>query len=406
MNLEFSLVLSVLKNKNLISVLSRVNSDDLRITENKQYFDFVKNYFERYSDIPSQKTMEDQFKTSFQFPEHLEKEQFYVDKIIDKNYRENLISVLRNAGNKIIEEKDIHEIIEGLNIGLKSFKNSKQDIFTGNAGRDTASRFRRYIDVKQKIALTHHWELNINPAKHSDLDIEAPLTGGRLYLIQARPGVGKTFLACIIAGRLGMKGLKSLIISKEMSTEEVLERIDAFSSNISYSRLKKGLLTPDEEAKYEKYLKEIEGKVNIEVAFPKNCTQETIKQLIETYNPNIVIVDYLQLLKDSSKDKEKRIQMANIIYDLKSYSQIYKIPIIVVSATNREGAKKDETPDLENIAESDSIGFAIDVLLSLYQKDDDDMKNIMRVACNKNRHGKKFTQSLVWDIDNSQIYEI
>lgn len=404
MNTEYGLVLSVLKYKNLLNVLTKFNGSDFSIPEYRNYFNFIKEHFQKYNEIPTQKTMEDQFKTPFDLPEQLEKEQFYIDKILDKNLRENLIGVLKGTGQKIVGEEDIHKTLETLNASLRGLKTNNSNIISDNIGRDAQKRMDRYLENKKRgNILMYGWQLSEGQTE-SQLDTESPLVGGRLYLIQARPGVGKTFLICTVAGKLALKGIKSLFISKEMSSPEILERVDAFTCGISYSRLKKGSMSDYEEEKFKTYLAQMEGKEMMEVVFPKDCTQTTIRQLIELHQPNVVFVDYLQLIKDAENNKDKRNQMATIIYDLKQYSQIYKIPIVVISATNREGVKNGN-PNLENISESDSIGYAIDTLFSLTQSEEDELQNIMKLICNKNRHGKRYTQEFIWDIDSSRIVE-
>ena len=119
-----------------------------------------------------------------------------------------------------------------------------------------------------------------------------------------------------------------------------------------------------------------------------------------------MFVDYLQLLKDENRDFEKRNQIANIIYDCKGFAQHYKIPIVLISASNRASVESEKGPGLENIAESDVVSYAVDVALSLYQTDEEKLTNTMNIRCVKNRHGRQISTKLNWDIDNSIITEI
>lgn len=404
MNVEFSLVLSILKYKNLLQVLTKFSGSDLVIPEHKKYFSFLKEYYKKYSSVPLPKTMEEEFQISFEFPEQLEKEQYYIDKILDRNSKEKLITLLKDTGRKVVNDEGMKDILTFLTSNLRGLKTSGEEMLKNNIGRETLKRLERYLEHKNGNIIWYKWYLNPDKDKKSKIDTELPLMGGRLYLVQARPGVGKTFLICKVAGKLAMNGVKVLFISKEMSGEEILERVDAFCCKISYSRLTKGLLNQQEEEKYKNYLMGMEGKENLEVVFPPNCTQGTIKQLIEELQPNIVFIDYLQLIEDENKNKEKRHQFSKIIYDFKNFSQIYKIPIVVISATNRDGAKTD-SPDLSNISESDGVGFAIDALISLHQSEENSFADVMKFICNKNRHGEKFIQDLTWDISNSNISE-
>lgn len=405
MNNEHLLILSIVKYKNLKKILPYFNENEFKIEENKQYFAFIKDYYKKYLDIPSLEMMKQQFNAELVFPENLEKEQVYADIILDKNNREKLLIVMKSVSEKIVNNKDLKKVYDFLLNNVRRVNLLKDEMFSGNIGTNTQERLTRYLDMKSNQIKKYKWGFGLN--ERSLMDNETPLTGGRLYLIQARPGVGKTFFICASAAYLSDMGFRPLFITKEMSVEEVLERADCFMSGVSFNRLKRGLLSEDEFEKYKKYLISVQGKKDLEVKYPKVCNQTIIRQMIEESNPDVVFIDYLQLLRDENKESDKRLQVANIIYDLKTMSQIYKIPIVVISASNRASVnnKEDEGPGLENIAESDAASYAIDVMFSLYQSEEEELACIMNLKCGKNRHGKKFHQKFMWNIDDSIIKE-
>ena len=402
MNIEFELLSSILRHKNVKSVYN-FSDKELKIVDIKEKFNFIRNYYKKYNEVPSINTIEKEFSESFEVIDKLEIPKYYADKILENNNRQKFLILSKKVAEMTANGDDLEKVYKVFTHNIRKIKISDEDIITDNIGRNAIERMKRYEDKKYAIMSGYDW--GFKNKSESSLDTETPLVGGRLYLVQARPGIGKTFLCCATAAALAKKKIKTLFISKEMSTDEVLERADAFVSGISYSRLKKGMLSDIEKEGYRKYLELIENQEYLEVKHPRRCTQETIKGFIEDEQPNVVFIDYLQLLKDSEKGSDRRTQMENIIYDLKEYSQQFNIPIICISATNREGAKQEGAPNLENIAASDSIGYAIDALYSLYQKDEDEVVNRMNLVCIKNRHGKKFTINLLWDIDNSVIRE-
>jgi replicative DNA helicase len=404
MNVEHELILSLLKHKSIKNSLVNFDENELKNPTSKIQYQFIKSHFKKYNECPSIQTMENEFHDSFEIIEGLEKEQVYIDKIMDRNNREKYLIIAKKSAEMAAKGEDLKLIHETILHNIKKIKNSNEEMISINIGRDTEKRLQRYEDKKCEFSSGYKWGFK-NLLADSKLDIETPLVGGRLYLVQARPGIGKTFMCCAAAANLAKNNVKSLFISKEMNAEEVLERSDAFASGISYTRLRRGLLSNEEKQKYIEYLKDFEGKEYLEVKQPKECTQDTIAQLIEQEEPQVVFIDYMQLLRDSENAKEPRIQYKNIIYALHDMTLVYNIPIVLISATNREGAKNEEAPDLENIAESDSIGYAIDAVFSLYQTPEEDIMQIMNLRCVKNRHGKKFTTKLIWNIDNSIIQE-
>lgn len=408
MNLEFSFIASILL-KNDIKNFLDFNENELKNNDVRLKFEFIRRYFKKYNKVPTIKTIENEFNDEFTISdEKLEDPRYYADKILDNNNREKFLILSKKIAELSSEGEDLDKIRDIFNHNIKKIKTNNSNIQSGNIGRNAINRLKKYEDKKYEVISGFNW--GFKNCDNSPLDDETPLVGGRLYLIQARPGIGKTFLCCALASNLVKKQIKTLFVSKEMSVDEVLERSDSFASGISYSRLKRGLLSENETLRYKSYLEAMEGKEYLEVKHPLRCTQETIKQFIEEEKPQIIFVDYLQLLKDTESGFDKRTQMENIIYDLKAYSQQYKIPIICISATNRNGIDKksndkNSVPDLENIAASDSIGYAVDVVFSLFQREEDEILNVMNLKCVKNRHGKKFGIKLLWDIDNSIIKE-
>jgi len=403
MNNEHLLILSILKYKDIKSILFNFDDNEFKIEDNKEKFNYIKKHYKKYNSIPTIDIFEKQF-GKLQFPEEIEKPSYYSDFIINENNKEKMLLLAKRVGEKVVEGIDLKKINELILLGLRRININYQDVFSGNIGKNIHNRIERYLNIKNNEIKKYKW--GFSNIKSSVIDEETPLVGGRLYLIQARPGIGKTFLICATSANLSLMNYKPLFISKEMEVEEVLERIDALASGISYNRLKRGMLSEKEFEHFKKYLLSIQNKLDLEIKNPKICTQTIISQMIEEVNPDIVFIDYLQLLKDDSNAKDKRLQVANIIYDLKSMAQQYKIPIVIISASNRESAKNDTGPSLENISESDAAAFAIDVSFSLFQNEEEKLMNIMNLSCVKNRHGKTFITKLFWNIDDSIIKEI
>lgn len=405
MNIEYSLILSMLEYKNISKVIGFINEDEFKIEEHKKYFNFIKDYYKNYLKCPSITTLETEFNVKFEKVENIEQEQYYIDKIIEKNNKERILDIAKEISEKIVKKNEsCSEISDYFTSKMRRLNFGKEIGFSGNMGIDVEKRLERYHEIVKGLQTKYKWGLDVGGT--SKLDIEVPIVPGRLIGIQARPGVGKSFLLSVLSSNLFMNlNLRILFISMEMSVEEVQERIDAFLSGISYNRLKNGKLGENELKKYEEYLQKIKGNENFAIEYPKLCDQEVVRGLIEKHQPNIVFVDYLQLMKDSNKEKDKRLQVANIVYELKRMAGIYKIPIVFVSATNRAGSDDEEAPTLENLKDSDDIGFASDAVISLYRNDSDKIKNIMNLAVVKNRHGKDIKLKLMWDIDESIVKE-
>lgn len=114
---------------------------------------------------------------------------------------------------------------------------------------------------------------------------------------------------------------------------------------------------------------------------------------------DILGIDGITYLTDERyKAGDSRTTMlTNISEDLMSLSIELKIPIIVVVQSNRSGVNKDsdETPDLENIKDSDGIGANATKVIAIKQKAND---NVLQLSIRKHRDGRT-GQTLLYQFD-------
>jgi hypothetical protein len=112
-------------------------------------------------------------------------------------------------------------------------------------------------------------------------------------------------------------------------------------------------------------------------------------------------IDGISYLTDERmrRGDNRTSQLTNISEDLMDLSIELKVPIIVVAQYNREGAKDDEAPGLENIRDSDGIAYNCSVAISARQKD-----SKMELNVRKNRNGVTGDKlSYLWDIDTGNF---
>lgn len=114
---------------------------------------------------------------------------------------------------------------------------------------------------------------------------------------------------------------------------------------------------------------------------------------------DILGIDGITYLTDEryNKGDTRTTMLTNISEDLMSLSIELKIPILVVVQSNRQGVNKDseETPDLENIKDSDGIAANATKVLAIKQKVND---NILQLSVRKHRDGRT-GQTLLYQFD-------
>lgn len=212
------------------------------------------------------------------------------------------------------------------------------------------------------------------------------LTGGfrneTLWIIGARPSIGKSALGQQIIVNCAQKGLKVGIVSIEMGNNELLSRIVSYTSGINFNdiyRLKVPL---------DAMHRELVKLETLKIYFSEDtkCSIEGIRasiiQLVGENALDIVVIDYLQLMHVEEKTNTKNDEMTKITTGLKELTRRLKIPIIALAQLNRAGA---DEPKLENLRDSGSIEQDADGVIFLHgDREGSDRKAIVA----KNRNGK------------------
>ena len=138
-------------------------------------------------------------------------------------------------------------------------------------------------------------------------------------------------------------------------------------------------------------IKDIEGQLIIKEYPTKSATTETIKNHIEKLRkkgiePDMIIVDYADLLKPVRVSEKKRYELENTYEELRAISQIYKCPVWTASQTNRTGLNA-EVITMEAISEAFNKCFVADFICSLSRTIKDKQSDKGRIFIAKNRNG-------------------
>lgn len=194
------------------------------------------------------------------------------------------------------------------------------------------------------------------------------LHNGELTIVGARPGVGKTTFALQIAERVA-KYKKVVFVSLEMSEEQIIQKILAKRTRINSRKIRNGDLKEEELEKIWiecgaisdlpiKILTKINNIEQIEIAARKLKNKGEL---------DLLIIDYLQLLKSTSNFRSREQEVAEISRTLKLLSLELEIPIIALCQLNRNASRNE--PTLADIRESGSIEQDADNVIFLYKED-------------------------------------
>jgi replicative DNA helicase len=218
---------------------------------------------------------------------------------------------------------------------------------------------------------------------------------GGLYIIGARPGVGKTIVGLQIAWELSKQGPVSFH-SLEMGKSELYNRIIASEAEVPLSAIEKGNL---QEWMWERILKartEIQShKLAIHDKSGQNLLQ--IRASANSVKGNgtlkAIVVDYLGLIQDTEKGRKRYEMITDISIGLKNLARDLNVPVIALAQLNRgPEQRKDSEPDMADLRDSGGIEQDADVVILLHRKSVDEdkfewQKSQMIIKVAKNRHG-------------------
>ena len=206
-----------------------------------------------------------------------------------------------------------------------------------------------------------------------------------LLILAGRPSMGKTSLATNIAfniakahkrGKLrdgsegsvngGVVGFFSL----EMSSEQLAARILSEASQVPSENIRRGNLTEAEFRRFVEAAKALEASplyIDDTPALPISQVAARARRLKRTRGLDVLMVDYLQLLRGSSRDNRVQ-EVSEITQGLKAIAKELNIPVVALSQLSRQvESRDDKRPQLSDLRESGSIEQDADVVMFVYR---------------------------------------
>ena len=227
-----------------------------------------------------------------------------------------------------------------------------------------------------------------------DLDkLTAGLHPEEMTIIAARPGVGKTTMAINMIVNLAHKGIKCLLVSREMSGRQLMKRFIANYTPIDGHKLRLAKYLADEDfakignATYE--MMEWPVYINDEIATIQEI-RAYARELKAKDEFEVLFVDYLQLCRSSNRHETRRLEIEEISRGFKEISMELGIPVVVLSQLSRDNARTHREPELHDLRESGSLEQDADNVIFLHiPKDTDTTQDIydIQVILAKQRNG-------------------
>lgn len=195
-----------------------------------------------------------------------------------------------------------------------------------------------------------------------------------LIVLGARPSSGKTSLALDIARQAAHAGHTIGVFSLEMSREQVIDRIISAESNVPLWNILTGRIRGDSEFQMiQGALDRLSGvKLYIDDSASLKVMEmhSMARRLQMEHGLDLLIVDYLQLIRPRTNSDNMVTQITEISRGLKAMARDLKVPVLALSQLSRGVEQRDhKIPRLSDLRDSGSIEQDADVVMFIYRKD-------------------------------------
>jgi len=198
---------------------------------------------------------------------------------------------------------------------------------------------------------------------------------GEMTVLAARPSVGKTAMGTQIGMRFARKGKAVVIFSREMTKLQIAARMVANEGEVDGHKIRTGKLEEEDWEKIYKAMNEM-SKWRMYIDDRTSTISEIramCRELQQKEGLDLIIVDYLQLLKPIRRADTREREVAELSRGLKELSIELDVPVLVLSQLNRSASNR--RPTLDTLRESGAIEQDADNVIMLHKPDDDELEH-------------------------------
>ena len=252
------------------------------------------------------------------------------------------------------------------------------------AGQDKNIGHEYEKDVETRYRLEERGAVP-TPWKHINELLMGGLGGGDLGIIFGNPGGGKSWMLVNLGAAAAGAGFNVCYYTLELSEDYVGKRFDSVFTGVDVQ------VVHNHRASVEEALQKLKGKLIIKEFPMGKASISSIESHIQKCTdlgtrPDLIIIDYVDLLKSKRKSIDRKDEIDDIYVSTKGLARELKIPIWTVSQVNRAGAK-DDVIEGDKAAGSYNKMMIADFALSLSRKRQDKVNGTGRIHIMKNRYG-------------------
>jgi len=352
---------------------------------NRKIFD----YKEKYGTHPTKSIVETILRTELEEENELVKKQvreffartFFTDfELKDSDYvKENALEFCKKQKLKEAMIKSCELLKDN---SFEKIKNTLDDAL--KLGTDTDFGYDYLLDFEKRFEIQSRSPVSTGWKETDDL-LRGGLGKGELGVVVAPTGAGKSMALVHLGTQAIKQGLNVIHYTLELTDTVVASRYDSCITGFGLNALH-GL----KDEIYEK-IKDMSGGLIVKEYPTKSASPQTLKAHLEKLRKrevpiDMIIVDYGDLLRPVSAQKEKRNELESIYEEMRGMAQEYECPVWTASQTNRSGLNA-EVITMESISEAFNKCFVADFIFSISRTAEDKVGKTARMFVAKNRNG-------------------
>lgn len=400
-NTELKVINAVCANKD-ISVLYADNVDEL-FTAYADVWKGLKAYYDKFHAVPDLGILQERYGDLDKIDVKAETA-YYVDELKNEYLKSRMEQIMLKAAEAQRDGEAPARVLEKMNTALAKlgrFTNNVRDLDV----TDFESAEQHFKAVQERSAANGSPGI---PTTFKSIDSVYPtgMAPGHMITVIGWPGKAKTWFTSLLACKAWEQGFKPMIVSLEMSPENMRDRIYTMmgSGLFRASNFAKGDVNIDDFHAWGKRRFDNKGGfVVVSNEGVSDVTPNTVQAKIDQHKPDLVICDYHQLFQNNGKSNSPTERGMAVSREFKMLAVTNNIPLIdITAATQSDISDRDAPPMMSQVAWSKAIEYDSDMAFAVHKHDD---SGLVEIVCRKNRHGGMFDFYLDWDIDRGIISE-
>ncbi len=335
MNTEAAVISAVCKNKD-ISILLQENVDDL-FQSHKDVWEGLKSYYSKFRSVPEADVLSDKFRDFDSIATNAETG-YYLDQLKNEFLSGKIRNLLLNTGSAL-KENAASRVVADMQkeiSKLGKYTNNVRDVDL----TDYESAQKHIMALRERSDAMGGSPGIATGFKAMDIAYPTGMAPGHLIVAIGWPGRGKTWLTSYLACKAWEQGFKPMIVSLEMSPENMRDRIYTMlgSGQFRASDFARGDVNIDDFGAWgKKRFADKRGFILVSNEGMADVTPATVQAKIDQHKPDLVILDYHQLFTDTKRSNGATERNMNISREFKMLAVSNNIPVIDITAIITSG---------------------------------------------------------------------